>query len=862
MQVNRRHFLRNAFVTAACLFLIPGVGARKRDRRFGAVGCSPGPEADNDSLRGVTATVHSAQSGRWSDAATWGGKQPGATDTPRIEAGHIIIYDVASTTVAGLNISEGGTLIFEASKSVLLQSTGNVVVEGMLNMEPASANIYHTLRFTGIDETRFVGGGMNVQPNDVGIWVMGTGQVNLVGTAKTAWTKATGSIAAGATAISLEKNTAWKPGDLICITPTESPAVGTPFTTGFDERTIKSVNGNTITLETGTARPHPMVNNQWTAEVINLSRNVAIGGTEKGRAHLFIRSAKPQTIKYITLQHVGPRRDRKGTPAEELVAGRYGMHFHFSGDGSRGSMIEGNVIMDAGNHSYVPHVSHGITFVDNIAYRILETAFWWDPGDPTHDCIYDHNIVANCQFVQGALNMNGEDAPSFSSSGFALNTGDSNICRNNVVVGGGQGDFADGGAFNWEANLNEGIWEFHDNLAHNNDNGLRVWQNSTRNHIIRDFTAYHNGVGIFHGAYANSYTYTGGILYGSPMIIKAASSNSNRVRVENITIDGAGIINNGVEVIHSPLKGTVPVFLRNVTIRNCKQAALLDSAAPEVHSTDLVQCTIDGAILLHPEAADGETIRVQPASGQPYQITKAGKTNIAAFSATTWGTGQGLKAEYFNQNDLSKPALTRIDSNVSFSEWSAGVHFKITGKAYSVRWTGQIQAQFSEEHVFHLGSGGGHRLWVDDRLILDGWQEHYPDVYRSSSIALKAGQRYNIRLEFFNTDDNTGMGLFWSCPGLPIEYVPQTQLYAEAVTPPPQPPTVSEPVVVAQVIRNYIEVHSPDNSNYHLYDAMGRLLKHGSLTPGTNFIYVTAISSGSLFLKLSRISKAYKLIKI
>lgn len=857
--MNRRNFLRNILLTAVCLFFIPGVGAHKRKGRRFAMGCSP---TGADSVTGVTGTVSSVQSGKWSDPATWGGKIPGNADTPVITTGHTIIYDIAQDTVAGINISSGAVLLFDDRMSATLQTTANVVVEGKLVMRPGAAAVIQTLRFTGVNENKFVGGGMNVLATDVGLWVMGAGQLDLAGTSKTSWTRATGPINAGAATVPVESATGWRVGDEISITPTEPPTVGTAFTTGFEERTIKSISGTSITLSSGAGRPHPMVNNLWTAEVMNLTRNVRIEGTGQGRAHIFIRSSSPQTILYTAIRYMGPRKDRGGSNATELVAGRYGMHFHYSLDGSRSSLVEGNVIRDTGNHSYVPHVSHGIKFVDNIAYNILETAFWWDPGDPTHDVIYDHNIVAICGFVRDSLNMNAENAPTFSSSGFGLNSGDSNTCRNNVVVAGGQGDYADGGAYNWEAVINEGIWTFTGNMAHNNGNGLRVWQNSTRNHVVEDFIAYYNGVGIFHGAYANSYTYNGGILYGNTLYIKAASSNSNRVRVENITIDGAGIIAHGIEVIHSPLPGERPVFIRNVAIRGCKVAAIVDAAAPEVHSTDLIQCTMEGAIVLHKDAAAGETIRVQPKGGQAYQLTKSGTTNIAPFAATIWGAGKGLKGEYFNSSNFTNPAMIRIDSNISFTEWSAGVHYTITGDTYSVRWTGLIEAQFSETHTFYLGSGGGHRLWIGNKLILDSWTEHYPDVYRAAPVTLVAGEKYAIRLEYFNTTGGTGIGLLWSSPSLPLEYVPQSQLYAEAITSPTPLPPVQETIVVGRIVQNYIEIQSPDNSFYQLYDPLGRLLKRGALIQGTNYIYVSHLSKGALFLKLNGIRKAYKLIKM
>jgi hypothetical protein len=780
MKNTRRRFLQSVSLTATGMVLLPpSVGANKKStRRSSTIACAP------QKMFALTGTVSSVQSGKWSDPATWGGKVPAATDTPLIAAGHTVIYDVTQASVAGININSGGVLSFDPAQSTTLQTTANVVVQGKLEMRPATATVIQTLRFTGIDETKFVGGGMDVLASDVGLWVMGAGKLDLAGTAKTSWTRVTGAVAAGATSVSVEGAAGWQVGDEISIAPTEPPTVGDAFITGFEERTIKSVSGSSITLSSGASRSHPVVNNQWTAEVMNLTRNVRIEGTASGKGHIYIRSTQTQSVKYVAIRYMGPRKDRGGNTATELVAGRYALHFHHSMDGSRGSVIEGNVVRDTGNHSYVPHVSHGIKFVDNVAYNVTETAFWWDPGDPTHDVIYDHNIVAINKFVNGALNMNAEDAPTFSSSGMALNTGDGNIAKNNVVVAGSQGDHAEGGAYNWEAVINEGVWIFTNNLAHNCGCGLRVWQNSTRNHVIEDFIAYHNNYGMFHGAYANSYTYNGGYFYGNGIEVKAASANTNRVRLENITIDGAGIIDYGIQVIHSPLPGDRPVFMRNLTIRGCKVAAILDSAAPEVHSTDLIQCTVTGAISLHKDAAAGETIRVQPKSGQAYQISKAGTTNIAPFAPTVWGTGKGLKGEYFNSANFTNAAMTRIDSNVSFTEWSAGVHYAITGSTYSVRWTGKIMPQYSEAYTFYLGSGGGHRLWIDGKLILDSWVEHYPDSFKSAPITLGAGQLYDIKLEYFNTDGGTGMGLLWTSPSLPLEYVPQSQLYSDAVIAP------------------------------------------------------------------------------
>ncbi len=891
----RRIFLRDSLLTTALVMSRLPTGASNKTDDKVAIGCAPAQTFQ------PTQTISSVKSGTWTDPATWGGTIPTTADTAVISSGHAVFIDSATISAGGVLVSDNARLVFDEQSTATLECQANVVVNGRLEMHPANPNIIHTLRFTGINENNFVGGGMNVLDSDVGLWVMGAGLLDIVGSPKTSWTSANGDVAKSATNVTVADAGGWNTGDEIVITPTEPVSVGSAFSKGFDEGTITAVSGPSVTFDKPTSRRHPVVNSQWTAEVLNLTRNARIEGTPTGRTHIFIRSTSIQILKFASLRYLGPRKDRNGDGIKELVAGRYGLHFHHCNDGSRNSVVIGNVIRDCGNHSYVPHISHGILFKDNVSYNTLETSFWWDPGDPTHDVIYDHNIVALGNYVNGARDMNAEDAPTFSVSGFALNTGDGNVCRNNVVVGAGMGDFADGGGYNWEAVINEGVWIFHDNIAHNNDCGIRIWQNSTRNHVIETYTAYHNKVGIFHGAYANSYTYIGGIMYANKLIIKAASVNSNRVRIENYTFDGAGVTDHAIELIHSPLPGERPILLRNIKISGCTGAAIYNTVEPEVHSADIVQCDIQGDIVVDPIAVSGETLRVQPVSGQPYMIRKSGRTNIPAFAPIVWGTGKGLKAEYFNGNNFQNPAFTRTDSNVSFSEWSMGVHYAITGTVYSVRWTGKIQPQYSEPYTFELDAGGGYRLWINNQLVLDHWNEVYPDSFRTAPINMQAGQLYDIKLEYFNEDKLTGAGLKWLSSSQQLEYVPQTQLYSDSVgvpepnpdpdpnnpNPNPNNPNPNNPDPgnpgnpnnpdpdnpgheneeepaqrVNTIARDYIEVRSRVNTSFQLFDAGGKVLQRGKIAAGVNYIYVPGISRGVLFLNIINTPKAFRILKL
>lgn len=789
MNTNRRKFLRDATLTATGLCLTTQIGARKKEVRTNVIKCAPN---NNYALLGTVSTI---QSGNWSDPATWGGKLPGSSDTPLISSGHTVNYDLTTASYAGVSVSSGATLQFDSSKSCTLQTSGNVVVQGKLQMQPSSSSVVQLLQFININESAFVGGGMDVLTTDVGLWVMGTGVLDIVGTPKTSYVRAAGSIATGSATIALNSTpSGWQAGDDITIAPTEAPQVGDAYTNGFEDRSIKSISGTSLTLNASTLRVHPQINNTWTAEVINLTRNVRIEGTTAGRMHIFIRSSVPQTIKNAQIRYAGPRQMINGI--SEFVLGRYGIHFHHCDNGSVGSLVEGCVIRNCDNRSYVPHASNGVTMKGNVAYNVTEIAFWWDVLDYTHGITWDGNVVAMCKYIPQSAN-------SLATSGFILGIGDDNVCTNNVVIG-NTGDHRIGGAYLWDEGDIESAWVFNNNMAHNCNCGLVSWQNNERHHVIEDFVLYNNDFGIYHGAYVNAYLYRRGQIYNSEIMVKAASENSNRLKFENLVIDAAGR-DYGIILEEGPINGPYPVFIRSCTIIGHKLAGIVNESPVGTKKVDIIACTVAGTAggflalqssavdyYLSPDAGANENMRIQPASGQPYVITHAGKTNLAPFAPTVWGNGNGLKGEYYSDDKLSNLVFTKIDSSIAFLDWMRlGVHYKIPGNTYSMRWTGKVMAQFSEAYTFQLSAGGGHRLWVDGKLILDNWEEAYPNTFNSTPVTLTAGQQYDIKLEYFNNDDRSTLGLFWQSPNTELQYIPMSQLYATPVSQPGNVPPIA-----------------------------------------------------------------------
>jgi hypothetical protein len=81
----------------------------------------------------------------------------------------------------------------------------------------------------------------------------------------------------------------------------------------------------------------------------------------------------------------------------------------------------------------------------------------------------------------------------------------------------------------------------------------------------------------------------------------------------------------------------------------------------------------------------------------------------------------GLQGDYFNNTALSgAPALTRTDSTVDFI-WSGSPGAGVTSDNFEARWTGQVQAQFSETYQFCTITDDGVRVWINDVPVIDQW---------------------------------------------------------------------------------------------------------------------------------------------
>ena len=138
------------------------------------------------------------------------------------------------------------------------------------------------------------------------------------------------------------------------------------------------------------------------------------------------------------------------------------------------------------------------------------------------------------------------------------------------------------------------------------------------------------------------------------------------------------------------------------------------------------------------------------------------------WSFTIAAPGGGLKAQYFNNRDLSGAAVvTRTDPQIDFN-WGGGTvagvnspDAKIQVNDFSARWTGELTVDLTDTYVFTVTANNGFRLWVDGRAAIDFWENGTTDTRQSAAIPLTAGQTYTLRLDYYEGTDTALAQLFW-----------------------------------------------------------------------------------------------------
>ncbi len=216
----------------------------------------------------------------------------------------------------------------------------------------------------------------------------------------------------------------------------------------------------------------------------------------------------------------------------------------------------------------------------------------------------------------------------------------------------------------------------------------------------------------------------------------------------------------------------------------------------------------------------------------------------------------GLEGTYFDNIDLTNEVMTRSDPIIDFSWGNGSPDPSIGENTFSVRWTGLIEPLYSETYTIYTVSDDGIRVWVDDQLVVDSWIDQAATEH-SGTIALQAGQRYEIDIEYYENGGGAVARLLWSSASQPKLVVSASQLFPPL--PPNEPPyavddvsgTLSGFPVPIDVLANDFDdrdeidpttVVATDGANgTTTVDPVTGVVtyQHGGVTPGTDFFTYT-----------------------
>lgn len=329
-------------------------------------------------------TFTAVRNGPWSDPATWDSDtvptdgstvfiQSGVTVTLDGETARLITLDVEGTLRADPQIDAHVTV-----------ETLTVATSGRLELGTENAPVQSTVRVTFIDTGEF-----DYMGTSRGLMVMG--DITVHGQEKTTWTSLAEAPVTGDTTISLQSEpTGWNVGDELML-----PGVN-PSTDEDERRTITTIDGTTVTLDSALSHDHAPPRSNLDAYVLNMTRTVAFESEAEfwqRRGHVMVMS-EVSDFRYVSFNTLGrtnknliptqdnPRGD-ENVPADATPnpRARYPLHWHRTGIGiDTPHYVEGAVVEDSPGWGIVNHHTY-VDVVDSITYDVDGAGFVSEGGN-------------------------------------------------------------------------------------------------------------------------------------------------------------------------------------------------------------------------------------------------------------------------------------------------------------------------------------------------------------------------------------------------------------------------------------------------------------------------------------------------
>ena len=144
-------------------------------------------------------------------------------------------------------------------------------------------------------------------------------------------------------------------------------------------------------------------------------------------------------------------------------------------------------------------------------------------------------------------------------------------------------------------------------------------------------------------------------------------------------------------------------------------------------------------------------------SGRPQQ-----RTANEGFSIQN-PEGDGLRATYFNGTNFERRIYSRVDEEIDFHYNKNSPAPGVNRQHYSICWTGSLYAPVTGTYRISVRVDDGVRMWLNGVKVLDKWKTQKATTY-TGQMHLTAAEFYQIRIEYFNGQNEGIIQLLWELP--------------------------------------------------------------------------------------------------
>jgi len=166
---------------------------------------------------------------------------------------------------------------------------------------------------------------------------------------------------------------------------------------------------------------------------------------------------------------------------------------------------------------------------------------------------------------------------------------------------------------------------------------------------------------------------------------------------------------------------------------------------------------------------------------------------LLAIPSFLWAqvNGDGLQAVYYNGINFNTAAVTEVDPTLAYFWQGCQPNLGVSGSAFSVKWIGQIEANYNEPYTITAQINGGVSVIVASQVLINQWTEYTTLNTFTGNVPLTAGVKVPIEVDYFANGGSPQIELFWQSPSQPYGPIPHENLFSgTSPAPTPTPPVL------------------------------------------------------------------------